>query len=112
MIGSVIFNGRLADDSRQLKVGGHDVPKQQECDGSRPTFNEVRPDNVVLPSYRAARIDYASFFEHNRHPGLHFLDAFDDDLVALVETFFNDAKLSMGSAWFDLAAFDFLILSN
>jgi hypothetical protein len=34
-MGFAIFKGRLDRDSRQLKVGGHDVRKRQEWDGGR-----------------------------------------------------------------------------
>jgi hypothetical protein len=34
-MGLAIFKGRLDRDSRQLKVGGHDVRKRQEWDGGR-----------------------------------------------------------------------------
>ena len=34
-MGLAIFTGRLDRDSRQLKVGGHDVRKRQKWDGGR-----------------------------------------------------------------------------
>ena len=55
-MGLTIFRGRLDRESRQLKVGGHDVRKRQEWDGGRAPLIIFGPEEIDGHSFAGSAV--------------------------------------------------------